>query len=41
MNELPGPADFAGVMDRTFVECSALGFQSVVTSVLAIVCYAL
>jgi hypothetical protein len=26
------------VMDRTFVECSALGFQSVVTSVLAIAC---
>ena len=29
------------VMDRTFVECSALGFQSVVTSVLAIACYAI
>ena len=28
-------------MDRTFVECSALGFQSVVTSVLAIACYLL
>ena len=41
MNELPGPADFVGVLDRTFVECSALGFQSVVTSVLAVVCYAL
>jgi signal transduction histidine kinase len=29
------------VMDRTFVECSALGFQSVVTSVLAIACFLL
>lgn len=29
------------VLDRTFVECSALGFQSVVTSVLAIACYVL
>jgi signal transduction histidine kinase len=28
-------------LDRTFVECSALGFQSVVTSVLALACYAL
>jgi signal transduction histidine kinase len=28
-------------LDRTFVECSALGFQSVLTSVLAIACYAL
>lgn len=27
--------------DRTFVECSALGFQSVVTSILAIACYLL
>ncbi len=27
--------------DRTFVECSALGFQSVVTSILAIACYVL
>jgi signal transduction histidine kinase len=27
--------------DRTFVECSALGFQSVVTTVLAIACYVL
>jgi signal transduction histidine kinase len=27
--------------DRTFVECSALGFQSVLTSVLAVACYAL
>jgi signal transduction histidine kinase len=27
--------------DRTFVECSALGFQSVVTSVLALACYVL
>jgi signal transduction histidine kinase len=31
----------ADVMDRTFVECSALGFQAVVTSVLAIACYVL
>ncbi|MGE3889653.1 MAG: sensor histidine kinase [Vicinamibacterales bacterium] len=29
------------MLDRTFVECSALGFQSVVTSVLAIACYVL
>lgn len=29
------------VLDRTFVECSALGFQSVVTSVLAAACYVL
>lgn len=29
------------VLDRTFVECSALGFQSVVTSILAIACYVL
>jgi signal transduction histidine kinase len=28
-------------LDRTFVECSALGFQSVVTTVLAIACYIL
>ena len=28
-------------LDRTFVECSALGFQSVVTSILAIACYLL
>jgi signal transduction histidine kinase len=28
-------------LDRTFVECSALGFQSVVTSVLAIACFVL
>jgi signal transduction histidine kinase len=27
--------------DRTFVECSALGFQSVVTTLLAIACYVL
>ena len=27
--------------ERTFVECSALGFQSVVTSILAIACYVL
>ena len=33
-------ADFE-TLDRTFVECSALGFQSVVTSVLALACYAL
>ena len=29
------------VLDRTFVECSALGFQSVVTSILAVACYLL
>ena len=29
------------VLDRTFVECSALGFQSVLTSILAIACYLL
>ena len=29
------------MLDRTFVECSALGFQSVVTSILAIACYVL
>ena len=28
-------------LDRTFVECSALGFQSVVTSILALACYVL
>ncbi|MGH9387738.1 MAG: sensor histidine kinase [Vicinamibacterales bacterium] len=28
-------------LDRTFVECSALGFQSTLTSVLAITCYVL
>jgi len=28
-------------LDRTFVECSALGFQSVVTTVLAVACYIL
>jgi signal transduction histidine kinase len=28
-------------LDRTFVECSALGFQSVLTSALAITCYVL
>lgn len=28
-------------LDRTFVECSALGFQSVVTTLLAIACYVL
>lgn len=37
MNEAP----FATLLDRTFVECSALGFQSVVTSVLAAACYVL
>ncbi|MCC6988671.1 MAG: sensor histidine kinase [Acidobacteria bacterium] len=31
----------ADLLDRTFVECSALGFQSVVTSILALTCYAL
>ena len=38
MNE-PGALE-AG-LDRTFVECSALGFQSVLTSILAVVCYVL
>lgn len=33
--------DVAEMLDRTFVECSALGFQSVVTSLLAIACYVL
>src|SRR5690349_10842133 len=28
-------------MDRVFVECSALGFQSVLTSALALTCYIL
>ena len=28
-------------LDRTFVECSALGFQSVLTSALAVTCYVL
>jgi signal transduction histidine kinase len=31
----------ADSLDRTFVECSVLGFQSVVTSVLALACYAI
>ncbi len=35
-----GPA-MIDSLDRTFVECSALGFQSVVTSILAIACYLL
>lgn len=34
-------AGMVDVLDRTFVECSALGFQSVVTSLLAIACYVL
>jgi signal transduction histidine kinase len=38
---MPIPAPALDVMDRTFVECSALGFQSVVTSVLALACYVL
>jgi two-component system sensor histidine kinase UhpB len=29
------------MLDRTFVECSALGFQSVLTSILAVACYVL
>jgi signal transduction histidine kinase len=33
-----GPAPATDVMDRIFVECSALGFQSVVTSILALAC---
>ena len=28
-------------LDRTFVECSALGFQSVLTTILAVACYVL
>jgi signal transduction histidine kinase len=28
-------------LDRTFVECSALGFQSVITAALAVMCYVL
>ncbi len=32
---------FAETFDRVFVECSALGFQSVLTSILAITCYVL
>ena len=28
-------------LDRLFVECSALGFQSVLTSTLALTCYVL
>jgi hypothetical protein len=28
-------------LDRTFVECSALGFQSTLTIVLAVACYTL
>jgi two-component system sensor histidine kinase UhpB len=39
MTQLPNAV--AEVMDRTFVECSALGFQSVVTSIMAIACYVL
>ncbi len=35
------PQTIADVMDRTFVECSALGFQSVVTSIMAVACYVL
>ena len=38
---IQGAAPGLDVMDRTFVECSALGFQSVVTSILAIACYLL
>lgn len=38
LQELVPPFDS---LDRTFVECSALGFQSVVTSVLALACYAI
>jgi signal transduction histidine kinase len=30
-----------GTLDRTFVECSALGFQSVLTTILAAACYVL
>ena len=31
----------AGTLDRIFVECSALGFQSVLTTVLAVACFVL
>jgi signal transduction histidine kinase len=31
----------SGTLDRTFVECSALGFQSVLTTILAAACYVL
>jgi signal transduction histidine kinase len=31
----------SGTLDRTFVECSALGFQSVLTTILAVACYVL
>jgi signal transduction histidine kinase len=31
----------ATMLDRTFVECSALGFQSLLTSILAVACYVL
>jgi signal transduction histidine kinase len=36
-----GEAIAASTLDRIFVECSALGFQSVLTSILAIACYVL
>jgi signal transduction histidine kinase len=41
MNIEQDGATLSDVLDRTFVECSALGFQSVLTSVLAIACYVL
>lgn len=39
MNQDPSVA--LGMLDRTFVEWSALGLQSVVTSILAMACYVL
>ena len=41
MNPDMSVAQTLEMLDRTFVECSALGFQSVVTSILAIACYVL
>ena len=39
MQDAPGAV--ADVLDRTFVECSALGFQAVLTTILAVACYVL
>ena len=33
--------ELQSTLDRTFVECSALGFQSIVTIVLAVACHIL
>lgn len=41
MNPDGSAAQALAMLDRTFVECSALGFQSVVTSILAVACYVL